>query len=58
MTKASIKRSLKIVDQKKHKKDIVEWGNIAFIEPEPKKKIELADISLLNLKKRTNPNMH
>jgi len=44
MTKAIIKRSLKIVDQKKQKKDIAEWGNIAFIRPEPKKRIDLSSL--------------
>lgn len=56
MTKALIKRSLKIVDQKKQNEDIVEWGNIAFIEPEPKKKVSLSCISqiesLINTQKR------
>ena len=48
MTKALIKRSYKIVDQKKQNEDIVEWGNIAFIQPEPKKKIDLSTISKIN----------
>ena len=45
MTKALIKRSYKIVDQKKQNESIVEWGNLAFIQPEPGKNIGLSTIS-------------
>ena len=59
MTKALIKRSYKIVDQKKQNEDIVEWGNLAFIQPEPEKRIDLSGISKIDglLKPKVNINI-
>lgn len=44
MFKKILKRSVKIVDQKKQKESMIEWGDLAFFENEPSKKISLSNI--------------